>query len=255
MRILKLAAVASVLFAASSTYAIDINQGQTVSGITVLGATSVYGVFGHPGNPGGDTGVAEPAVLFQFESSASNIFSFSTSGAISGCPTCTVTLPPDGAEFIQYIGNINILAANGLSGISGTSYQPFTGVFTSEVDPFNGTAPSSLIFDAANPSGITPEINQVFYIGDGHSGYNTLLGDSLFFKAPNNATRLYLGIIDASGNYGFPGAYGDNTGQFIVDVSLSVAPIPEPETYALMLAGLAMVGAAARRSKNSGANA
>jgi hypothetical protein len=29
----------------------------------------------------------------------------------------------------------------------------------------------------------------------------------------------------------------------------NVSPIPEPETYALMLAGLAVVGAAARRRK------
>ena len=32
-------------------------------------------------------------------------------------------------------------------------------------------------------------------------------------------------------------------------VSVTVAPIPEPETYALMLAGLVLVGAAARRRK------
>ncbi len=31
------------------------------------------------------------------------------------------------------------------------------------------------------------------------------------------------------------------------DASVSVSPIPEPETYALMLAGLALVGVAARR--------
>jgi hypothetical protein len=33
------------------------------------------------------------------------------------------------------------------------------------------------------------------------------------------------------------------------DASVSVSPIPEPETYALMLAGLALVGAAARRRR------
>lgn len=35
-----------------------------------------------------------------------------------------------------------------------------------------------------------------------------------------------------------------------VSVTAAVAPIPEPETYALMLAGLAVVGAAARRKAN-----
>ena len=93
-------------------------------------------------------------------------------------------------------------------------------------------------------------LNQLFYIGDGHSGYNNPTGASLYFTAPTGATRLYLGIIDSDDQGGLPWCYSDNLGSFSVDVSLSVSPVPEPETYALMLFGLAVVGAAARRRKS-----
>jgi len=45
-------------------------------------------------------------------------------------------------------------------------------------------------------------------------------------------------------------------GVAVRDGDVLVAPVPEPETYALMLAGLAVVGAAARRrqSVNAGSN-
>jgi hypothetical protein len=48
----------------------------------------------------------------------------------------------------------------------------------------------------------------------------------------------------------------DNTGGFAFDklvTSTGVAPIPEPETYALMLAGLGLLGVAARRRKQKSA--
>lgn len=39
----------------------------------------------------------------------------------------------------------------------------------------------------------------------------------------------------------------DNYGNRFSDYGVSVTAVPEPETYALMLAGLAVVGAAAKR--------
>jgi len=52
----------------------------------------------------------------------------------------------------------------------------------------------------------------------------------------------------ASGNFAlsFANAGGDNVGVLLDNVSIDVSPIPEPETYALMLAGLAGVGGMVR---------
>lgn len=59
----------------------------------------------------------------------------------------------------------------------------------------------------------------------------------------------------ASGSFAisFANAGGDNIGALLDNVSISsavAAPIPEPETYALMLLGLGAIGAAARRRRN-----
>jgi hypothetical protein len=43
----------------------------------------------------------------------------------------------------------------------------------------------------------------------------------------------------------------DNFGGSISTDGVSVSPVPEPETYALMLAGLAVVGAAAKRQRKT----
>lgn len=54
----------------------------------------------------------------------------------------------------------------------------------------------------------------------------------------------------------FQNAGGDNLGALLDNVSVTfnggVTPIPEPQTYALMLAGLALVGCAVRRRGRSG---
>lgn len=61
----------------------------------------------------------------------------------------------------------------------------------------------------------------------------------------------------AAGNYAFILGYNDSAGaatlgdwdDFVVGVNFVAAPIPEPETYAMMLAGLGLLGIAARRRK------
>ena len=50
-----------------------------------------------------------------------------------------------------------------------------------------------------------------------------------------------------SGTADYP-TYGD-TSAFLDNVRMTVTPVPEPETYALMLAGLGVLGAIARRRK------
>lgn len=74
------------------------------------------------------------------------------------------------------------------------------------------------------------------------------------FSLQPTAGGNFLGVVGAitgspleveiTGTFtGAPGSYGNLQG------SLVLAPVPEPETYALMLAGLAAVGFAARRRR------
>jgi hypothetical protein len=120
-------------------------------------------------------------------------------------------------------------------------------VFTSETDPIGGVAPATLSYDGSNPQSLSPLLHQVFYIGDGRAGFDNATGASLRFTAPAGATRLYLGVADAAGWTGSAGFYSDNQGSFSVDVTL--APVPEPTTWALMLAGLGAVSLLGKRRR------
>ena len=48
-------------------------------------------------------------------------------------------------------------------------------------------------------------------------------------------------------DHGGPANGGQTNGYVIEYSSVALQPVPEPETYALMLAGLGLLGAAARR--------
>ena len=86
--------------------------------------------------------------------------------------------------------------------------------------------PSTLNFTPSalgkNFVSLSPEIGQVFFIGDGVTSDNK----AQTFIAPTGATRLFLGIPDGFGFDGAPGAYDDNDGAFVVNVT----SVPEPLT-------------------------
>jgi len=149
---------------------------------------------------------------------------------------------------------------NGASGSSLTSFGgissyigpqgPLVGVFLDNSVP-SGAAPGGLDFSPAGLgidfASLSPELGQVFYIGDG----KTAGGDFQSFIAPSGATRLFLGIPDGFGFGGAPGAYDDNDGSYRIKIGVNQVPaIPEPETYVLMLAGLALLRLAARRRRS-----
>jgi hypothetical protein len=60
-------------------------------------------------------------------------------------------------------------------------------------------------------------LGQVFFIGDGLTDVGS--GDVQTFVAPPGATRLFLGIADASGFTGDAGCYSDNVGSFQVEIT------------------------------------
>lgn len=117
-------------------------------------------------------------------------------------------------------------AMDALDGISG--YQgprgPLVGVFLNDDIPSSGPAPTTIDF---GPSGIgvdfvslSPELGQIFYIGNGVTSSNRLQQ----YVAPLGATRVFFGIPDGFGFGGPPGAYDDNDGSYVVTVGINKAP-------------------------------
>ncbi|HOY70610.1 MAG TPA: FxDxF family PEP-CTERM protein [Methylotenera sp.] len=121
------------------------------------------------------------------------------------------------------------------------------------------TGANLLATGAADTNGDNPGVAAGTIIGPGAFGnhsqgglsapFGSLVGEwgnalgSYFFIGTN-----YAGVAAAStlNLYYFDSNNGDNTGS----INVNIAAVPEPETYALMLAGLALVGFSARRRQH-----
>ena len=146
---------------------------------------------------------------------------------------------------------------NGISGLSLYESNPsdrrvmfLAGTFTTSAQP-QDPAPSPLDFSSngltMSFTQLSPELNQLFFIGDGLTGTGT--GTTQTFIVPDQATHLYLGIVDGSYFVGGPDYYDNNRGSFTV----AGAVVPEPSTW-LAFGGagiLSLATGAARRARRS----
>ncbi|MDO9008390.1 MAG: PEP-CTERM sorting domain-containing protein [Deltaproteobacteria bacterium] len=127
------------------------------------------------------------------------------------------------------------------------------GVFLDDSTP-TGSHPVSLDFSSGGLgiafTSLSPLLRQTFFVGDGLTGTGS--GDQQTFFVPDGATRLYLGVLDAmtvNANAGPGNAYFNNTGAFNVGYDMTVNAVPEPETWAMLLAGLGLMGWRAQRRR------
>lgn len=246
MRHRALSHVLAATFAALSASAMaqsTITPGSAVSG-SVAGTSSIYQVFGHSGTSEPDqVAFTTDAPYVTFNSGDTFTFT-SVTGGVNCCSNPGNLFTPDGGG-----SNSSVLATNGLSASVGNTALGLVAVFTSESDPFGGTPPAALSWDASNPASLAPALNQVFFVGDGREGLNNAAGALLTFTAPVGATRLYVGFADAYSYQGASSYYQDNPGAIAYTIAL--APVPEPEGLALVLTGLTLAGLLARRRQTA----
>lgn len=95
-----------------------------------------------------------------------------------------------------------------------------------------------------------------FSFNDGHAGGTATNAQASSFTAATNPSFVILGSnLSLSGASEYLLGYNDSfRGDADFDdmvVRLSVSPVPEPSTYALMLAGLGVLGFVARRRRSN----
>jgi hypothetical protein len=139
-------------------------------------------------------------------------------------------------------------------------YYQFTNDASSAhgVERFTGSDFSALGFGIVNVYQ-TDAAFDIFVAGTETSDYadRTNFGVIGFSFVPNGLSKINPGLTSytqiirtdgreyAMGNFGLINGTGDNATGFGV-----AAPVPEPETYAMLLAGLGMVGTIIRRRKS-----
>lgn len=185
---------------------------------------------------------------------AGNVLTFgSITGTVNGCTMvgCNAVGPDGGAAINGSPGTNLALNNSGLSSYQFTGDEmALVGVFLTAATP-SGAGPASMgdfgLAGLASQTTFSPQIGQVFFIGDALTGTGS--GAHQSWNVPTTATRLFLGFADggtlfvgSSGTMsttGQAGAYGDNTGNLTATVFINNNAVPEPGTIALMGLGIA----------------
>jgi hypothetical protein len=193
----------SILFLACSSF------GQTAT-VTVSGMSNPY-LAGMPDGSmasSGDTAPAQsPAPVLGFPITALSVVRFSATGLVRWNPN----QPYYGPEGQLDLNTASLDGAqNGISNVTMPA-NALLGVFLGPDRPDTTAAPAALDFSTAASRDyltLSPQLKQVFFIGDGRTGANVLQR----VVVPAGATRLFLGTMDGR-------RWLTNDGEFRVEVS------------------------------------
>lgn len=86
---------------------------------------------------------------------------------------------------------------------------------------------------------------------DVYDSSNTLLGHTELFIEASFTGMETLSLSTPGISYAIFGATGGANGSSVYADNFTITPIPEPETYAMLLAGLGLLGFTARRRKQN----
>jgi uncharacterized repeat protein (TIGR01451 family) len=145
-----------------------------------------------------------PVEVVGFPMIPGSVLRFSASGEVRKGPAQTFS-KPDGDSRSAEIGSKLSGEENGLSQIIAPK-NALLGVFLRPVQPNQFLAPAPLSFSTAQSrdyQALSPEVQQVFFIGDGV----TSLSQSQRVIVPAGATRLFLGTMDGTGWFNNEGAF------------------------------------------------
>jgi hypothetical protein len=151
--------------------------------------------------------------------------------------------------------NFTITSAPGNSGYSAEPPGDTTDFFSVGTAPQHASTTATLTFTGAGASyfgmylGSPDSYNSITFTGNGVS--KTYSGTDLAgaWADGNQGTGMYFNFQAAQGTSFTTVTFNSGTNAFETDnhAYLMAAAVPEPETYAMMLAGLALVGLVRRR--------
>jgi hypothetical protein len=147
--------------------------------------------------------------------------------------------------------NFSVLSDTSTSGylngiVSGTSVAYNSWANPASISSTTAFTLNSAFFTGAWNNGLTIHVT-----GSGATNYSADIVVNT--TSPTNYVFNWTGLtsVNFSSSGGTPAGYSGSGAHFAMDnMTINVAAVPEPETYALLLAGLGIIGATARRRKS-----
>jgi endoglucanase len=211
------AATSRPLGTAANSAMLGASAAPTSSMVSVTATDAIYG----PGNSAMPNGGTMPPV--HVLPTGASIVTFPAVSGLWTISTGCGTGGPNGNSGCGLTSDIS--AYGGISGFRdatpGAAAGALVGLFLSNATPT--TPPPTIDFTGQhNLPSYSPLLGQVFFVGDG----TTSGGGLEQYHVPAGATRLFLGMADASSYHGMPDAYFDNSGT--LSVAISATPSDPP---------------------------